>query len=511
LKHRSDPKSVDTTDIESELPLQARPGAGALAHSVQFVRTHRVRLVVVSALLLVPCFWQRRIEASDLGSHLYNAWLAQLIRHGQAPGLWIARQSTNVLFDLLLSGFGSAFGLRVAEKITVSLAVLIFFWGVFALVCAATRRAPWFLLPLIAIFTYGYTFHMGFFNYYLSLGLSFFSLAIFWRGQGRERLIAVAIGPLVLAAHPFGVVWLVGACAYVRIAEVVPRRYHILLLLAAAAALLITHHYFFGHYIVEAEEQPLYLFNGADQLDLFGFRYEILEIVVIVLALVSLAIDIGWRKTRKPWDIYGIPLQLYIVVELGVVLLPRGVHFPQHIAAIALITERLTTLSAVVGCCLLGAMRPSRWHAAWSVAVACVFFFFLYQDTATVNQMEAQVERLVDTLPRDQRVMGTILPPSDSRILVQHILDRACIGHCFSYGNYEPGSAVFRVRALPDNPYVLSDYELAVDMEEGTYTVQREDLPVYQIYQCTPKGTDLCLRSLEAGEENDRLGVHPDQ
>jgi len=26
--------------------------------------------------LLVPCFWHQRIEAGDLASHVYNAWLA---------------------------------------------------------------------------------------------------------------------------------------------------------------------------------------------------------------------------------------------------------------------------------------------------------------------------------------------------------------------------------------------------------------------------------------------------
>jgi hypothetical protein len=57
---------------------------------------------------------------------------------------------------------------------------------------------------------------------------------------------------------------------------------------------------------------------------------------------------------------------------------------------------------------------------------------------------------------------------------------------------------------------VLSDYDLAVDMENGEYTVQSEDLPVYQVYQCSPSGTDLCIGSLEAGEDNDRLGVHAD-
>jgi hypothetical protein len=35
-------------------------------------------------------------------------------------------------------------------------------------------------------------------------------------------------------------------------------------------------------------------------------------------------------------------------------------------------------------------------------------------------------------------------------------------------------------------------------------------LPVHQVYQCGSAGSELCIRSLQAGEENDRLGVHPD-
>ena len=155
-------------------------------------------------------------------------------------------------------------------------------------------------------------------------------------------------------------------------------------------------------------------------------------------------------------------------------------------------------------------MRPSRWHLAATAAIAAMFFMFLYRDTAVANRMEDQIVKLVSKLPPDQRVMATILPLPGSRISLQHIVDRACIGRCFSYGNYEPGSAIFRVRATPGNPYVLSDYDLAVEMEQGEYEVQPEDLPVYQVYQCSPSGTDLCIRSLEAGEENDRLGAHPD-
>ncbi len=484
--------------------------ASVFTASARFVRTHWLRLLAISGLVLVPCFWHREIVSSDLGSHLYNAWLVQLVKHGQAPGLWIAPQWTNVLFDFLLSGLGSVFRLQVAEKIAVSLAVLVFFWGTFALVSAAGRRAPWFLVPCIALVTYGWTFHLGFFNYYLSLGLSFFSLAILWRGKGWERLLVFAIAPLVLVAHPLGFIWLLAASIYIWIAEKVPERDRLVTFVGAFALLFALHYFLWRHFDVAPGAMPFYSFNGADQLVLFGERYRVLARALLAFALVALVADIVHRR-REPgaWARYSLPLQLYSLAMLSVLLLPDAVNFPPPTAPIALLTERLTSVCAVLGCCLLGVMQPRKWHLVGLAAIAAFFFSFLYQDTATVNRMEAQVVQLVSALPPNQRVMATILPPAGSRILIQHIVDRACIGRCFSYGNYEPGAALFRVRALPGNPYVLTDYELAVDMEQGSYIVQPRDLPVYQVYQCSESGTDLCIRPLESGEENDRLGVHP--
>jgi hypothetical protein len=485
---------------------------GALPSAFQFLRDHPLKLLAISAFVLVPCFWHRTIVAADLGSHLYNAWLVQLIERGQVHGLWIARQWNNVLFDFLLSGLGKIFSLAVTEKIAVSFAVLIFFWGMFALVCAATRRAPWFLLPVLALFTYGWTFEMGFFNYYLSLGLSFFGIAIFWRGRGWERLVTLALAPLAMLAHPLGLAFMLSVSAYVWIAAIVPRRYRALLFLISAGALYGVHLYFWHHYIVEASPFPFYVMNGADQLMLFGPKYHIVRWALIDFVLISLGIDaIHHRGERGFWHDYSIPFQLFLFALIAVPLLPRGVHFPGKPAAIALLTERLTSVTAAFACCLLGAMRPSRWHLAASLAIAAVFFAFLYQDTAVFNTMEAQAEQLVRTLPPNQRVMATILPPPDSRVMIQHMIDRACIGYCLSYGNYEPSSGVFRVRALPNNPYVLTDYELVVEMEEGDYTVTDEDLPVYQVYQCTASGKVLCIRPLQEDEDNDRLGVHPEQ
>jgi hypothetical protein len=465
---------------------------------------HGRRILAISALVLVPCYWHRQIEVCDLGSHVYNAWLAQLIRRGEAPGLWIAHQWTNVLFDLLLSFLSSIFGLHAAERIAVSLCVLLFFWGTFALVSAATRRVPWFLAPVIALVTYGYTFHMGFFNYYLGLGLSFFSLAIFWRGRGWERLIAVAIAPLVLLAQVTSFIWLIGAGIYVGLAEILPQRRQFLLLVPAAGALIALHYYFWLHFVVKAARHPSFWYSGADQLVLFGHRYYICAGALIAFVCISLAIDLihRWREPALGRG-FSIPLQLYAIATLAVPLLPRGVYFA-HIAAVGLLTDRLTSVSAVLICCLLGATRPRRWHLAASAAIVIVFFAFEYQDTAKANRMEAQAKRLVRELPVNTRVLATINPPPGSRIPIVHMIDRACVAHCFSYENYEPSAGIFRVRSTPGNPYVLNDYHLSGQAEYGDYTVKPQDLPVYQVHRCDARGTALCIHALEVGEDNDR-------
>jgi hypothetical protein len=502
---------TSANSTESDSLRQTLPQTNALGFTGEFLASRWPTLLGISVLILVPCFWHRHIEAGDLSSHLYNAWLAQLIGRGQAPGLWLAHPTTNVLFDYLLSGLGSVFGLHAGETISVALSVLIFFWGTFALVAAATRRAPWFLTPLIAMVAYGWTFEIGFLNYYISLGLSFFALAILWRGRGSERAVAIAFLPFIYLAHPLGLFWLASAAVYIRASRFVPLRFQVLLSLSAAVAIFAVRLYLRNHFIVGTADEPLYMFHGGDQLVLFGSRYKIVEIALGAFAMVALAIDAITRRGKPDfWHAYAIPLQLYALVEVGVFLLPDGVRPANQPVALALLTGRLTSVSAVLACCLLGAMLRRKWHLLALAAIAAVFFTFLYQDTAVVNRMEAQVERLVRTLPPDQRVLGTILKPDESRVLIQHILDRACVGYCFSYGNYEPPSRVFRVRALAGNRYAMTEASDPASMEEGDYTLQAKDLPAYQVYQCSEDWTKLCIRPLEEGEDNDRLGVHPD-
>jgi hypothetical protein len=157
-------------------------------------------------------------------------------------------------------------------------------------------------------------------------------------------------------------------------------------------------------------------------------------------------------------------------------------------------------------------MRPRKWQTAGFAVIATVFFVFLYQDTAKLNRMESEIERLVATLPKGERVTATIWAPSDSRLpFIVHMMDRACVGRCFSFQNYEPPSQQFRVRVDPEgSPLNTEDSDSAQEMEAGEYIVQPEDLPMAHIYQCEEDDlTQLCMRQLSAGEANGRIGHHP--
>ncbi len=225
VESHGDERSVGETAPNAAQEVSGGADASALAAAAHFAQAYWTMVCVFSAILLIPCFWRRRIAAGDLASHTYNAWLAQLVERGQAPGLWIARQWNNIFFDILLLRLGNLVGLNFAEKIAVCFAVLLFFWGAFALVVAMTRRIPWFLVPCLMIFTYGWTFQMGFLNYYISLGLAFFGMALAERGRGWQLSMLLVLVPLTWIAHPLGVVLLIGGSAYLILAKRLAQRH----------------------------------------------------------------------------------------------------------------------------------------------------------------------------------------------------------------------------------------------------------------------------------------------
>jgi hypothetical protein len=480
----------------------------------QFARAKKWVILVISGVMIVPCLWHRRIEAGDLGSHVYNAWLAQLIEKGQAPGLYFVRQWNNVLFDWMLLHAANVVGFAAAEKIVVCACVLIFSWGVFAFVAAASGQPPWFLVPCVAMLAYGYSFNMGFLNYYLSLGLASFSLALLWRGRGLERLLGLVLVPFVLLAHPLGFIYVVGTALYVFLWTKLSKGWNWALLPVAVAALIVVRWYLAhrAQFPVDWSDTPFYLLNGADQLVLYGNRYVWLASTALLFGIASFLFQaFASRGDKSSLKLLILPSQLYFVAICATTFLPEDIRPSLYGGWIGLLVFRLTTISAIFGLCVLACLRPRKWQFAGFLAIAIVFFVFLFQDTNALNRMESNAEKLFAELPYGTRIIPTIGAPDDSRVqFIGHLADRACIGRCFTYSNYEPSSGQFRIRARKGSPVATDSADDASDMEGGSYEVQETDLPLVQIYQCDEDDpTRLCLHNLAEGETTGQVGLHP--
>ena len=483
--------------------------------TLAFFRRHRWLILAVSAAVLIPCFWHRRIEAGDLASHVYNAWLAQLIEKGQAPGLCFSGQWNNVLFEVTLLWLAKVFGFAAAQKIAVSLCVLTFFWGVFAFVNAVVNQPPWLLAPCIAMLAYGYSFSMGFINYCWSLGLACFALAIVWRPRRVDWIGGAIFALLTYVAHPIGFLWLVGMLIYVSVRRKLPGWWRVLLPVTAAAGFCSVYWYASQRPELSADwdRGPFYLYNGADQLALYGKRYVWLAVATFCFGVVCVALDLlAGKEERGAWRRFASPFEWYAVAFCATALVPENLRPSPDAGWIGLLGSRLTTISAIFGLCFLGLLKPRKWYLAGFGGCALVFFAFLYQDTGWLNRLEANGEKLVSDLRPGARVIVTLDAQQGSRIqFIHHAVERACIGHCFSYANYEPSSKEFRVRVREGSPVVTSSTDTAEDMAAGEYDMDESDLPMKQIYQCDASDlTKLCIRDLKAGDDlNIDIGRKP--
>ena len=429
----------------------------------------------VSVALLIPCFWQSRIQAGDLSSHIYNTWLAQLIWQGRAPGLTVARQSTNVLFDLLLSAL-FPLGAGVAQRVAVAFAVLVFVWGAFALASAAAGRLTWHVLPLIAILAYGWVFHMGFFNFYLSLGLCFAAAALVWL---RKWIPAAALLIVAWTAHALPVLWIIALLAYAEIARRIPDRRRTMLLGGGAAVILVLRLVVDRVWVTHWFPTQVMKATALDEVVVFDDRYDVVLVGVLVLWVIGfiyLAIEKGLGRIA-----IGAPLHWCILTALGILILPGWVKLPQYRHALAFIADRMSLALAILICVLISASRRRKYQLYIAAAAVLVFFALLYKDEAALNGFEDRVEAAVAQLPAGQRVLNGIGAPSLRVGSLTHMIDRACIGRCYSYSNYEPSTAQFRVRVTGECPIVIADYEDSRRLQSGGYVVKERDVPLYQL------------------------------
>jgi hypothetical protein len=73
------------------------------------------------------------------------------------------------------------------------------------------------------------------------------------------------------------------------------------------------------------------------------------------------------------------------------------------------------------------------------------------------------------------------------------LLDQACIGHCFSYGNFEASTGQFRLRAKRGNTIIAWDRPGSAARQ---FFAAQSVLPLYEVYSCGAGLTDVCMRVL---------------
>jgi hypothetical protein len=354
---------------------------------------------------------------------------------------------------------------------------------------------------------------MGFFNYYLSIGLACFVLGLLWRSRAGNWPWALLATPLVLLAHPIGFLWLLGTLAYRFLRARLPGWWKLMLPLGTLAGFVGIHWYLSccATFPVDWDHRALYLLTGADQLHLFGDRYATLSWCVLAFVALSAALELAaQRKRKRRWLRLVALLELYAVALFSTALLPENLRPSVTAGWIGLLVSRLSTITAILGLCVLALFRPSKLHLTGFAALAAVFFAFLYQDTAWLSRLESNAVATLATLPKGTRIIPAIEAAPDSRItFVGHIADRACIGRCFSYSNYEPPSKQFRVRVRAEgSPLVSASEDDAENMEGGGYEVKNSDPPLQLLYQCQPADlSKLCLRPLHPGELTDPAAV----
>lgn len=449
---------------------------------------------LVSLLILVPCYWQSRIQAGDLSSHIYNSWLSQLIDSGQTEGLIIVRQYTNIAFDLLLDKLFRLTGADAAQRIAVSVVVLIFVWGSFSFVSVVSGRLAWTQMPCIAMLAYGWVYHMGFFNFYLSLGLCFLALALLWKPSVFRCIATVPILILACIAHLVPLAWIACLLLYKLAAHRLTARSRIYLIVGSLAIIFLLHFIIAKHLWTRWSPDQIAFTTGCDQIIVFDAKYHMARVgILLVWGLLFVKI---MHNTGALQLISGVPFQFCALSAFAVFILPSAVAIPGH-GILNFIAERMSLGVGICICSVLGAARPRRFEQCILMLSLIIFFSFLYRDERALNLFEDRMHDAVASIAPGQRVISAITDNNMRVNALTHMIDRVCMGHCYSYANYEASTGQFRIRAIAPNPFVAYTFEQSQLIEVGQYRIQEYDVPMFQVN--LDEDGRMVVNSLHAG------------
>ena len=456
-----------------------------------------MRVLLVSILVLIPCFWHTHIQAGDLGSHMYNVWLAQLIREGNAQGLYLEWIYTNVLFDLWAGWLVQLTGFGWGERLAVATVVLTFFWGSWVWVRSTPNANPWPITPLLAMLTYGWVFQAGFLNFYWSLGFCFWGLALAEsQAKWKRRLWWVALIPAAVA-HMLPVGWAVALYLYGQSMQRVNLRRRARLLAAGLAGIAAISVFIQMRYSTIWSPEQVLVMLGVDQVLLSSSSY----LVIAAGFLAIWGLGLLWVLDAQPPSLLAQRRLVHFLAltAVGVLLIPLDVHLPGFSSPLSLIAQRMSLPTAVLICGLLSLGNRAKPVFYFGMALALGFFWMMYRDTAALDHFEDKLHAAVRTLPAGLRVVAPYEGEPARAFSYDHIVDRACIGHCFSYANYEAATTQFRVRARGANPIVAHDAATSLALQFAQHVVTGPEAPLYY-FRWIPVEQRFELRILRAGD-----------
>jgi hypothetical protein len=241
--------------------------------------------------------------------------------------------------------------------------------------------------------------------------------------------------------------------------------------------------------------QQLSLATGADQVWVFDGKYYLI-LAGLLLIWGSMFLELLRGRNRSA-VVSSIPFQLCVLSAAAVFIMPTTVALPGFNHALVFIGERMSLAAGICVCAMLAMAQPRAAQRYGLMLLAAVFFVFLFRDERILNGVEDRMDRVVAQLPRGQRVVSPIIDPGLRVNALAHMVDRACMGRCFSYANYEPSTAQFRIRAIEANPVVAERYSDAWELQTGRHVVKERELPLFRIG--VGSEGQLAIQSLKAG------------
>jgi hypothetical protein len=174
--------------------------------------------VLTIALHLAPVWSFKYLPTTDGAAHVGNA---EVMRTYREPGLSVFRKyyyvsgepSPNLAGHLILAGLLYVASPTVAEKVVVSLYIVLFAAGARYAVGGIHRRGTP-LAYLVFPMTYSFLLHQGFYNFCLSLAGFFFVVGYWVRNRDRmvgwRAVVLCGLGLVVYACHLFSLLMACG-------------------------------------------------------------------------------------------------------------------------------------------------------------------------------------------------------------------------------------------------------------------------------------------------------------